>query len=65
MNEPQANLQSQLDRATESSRYMVAVWRVEDGQLKMYRVTENFPKADFDIAVEMLHRDLADDDSAT
>lgn len=55
--DPQLALE--LERASASGHYMVAVWRVEAGQLHFWRLTREFPVADFDNAQMQLRNDLA------
>lgn len=47
-----------LEAAKASGKYMVAVWRVADDKLELFRVTEGFPLADVPTALEMLKEDL-------
>ena len=47
-----------LVRAQSTNAYMVAVYRVEDGQIKLDRTTHNFPTGDFVNCVTLLRQDL-------
>lgn len=44
--------------AAENGLFMVAIWRIEDGKIVLYRQTQNFPKLDFDSALALLREDL-------
>lgn len=48
-----------LAEAQHAGQFMVAIWRVQDGQLyRPYWMTNNFPKGDLRVAVENLAHDL-------
>jgi len=51
-------LTQQIEAARTADRYMIAVWKVQDGKLDLFRVTQKFPIADFAEALAMLQRDL-------
>lgn len=44
--------------AQRSGKFMVAVWRVEDGKVHLDRKTENFPTDDFGSALQLLRVEL-------
>lgn len=48
----------QLNDAKESES-MICIFRVEDGKVILYRVTNDFPKVDHATAVKLLEDDLA------
>lgn len=50
-----------LDAAKKAGAYMVAVWRVEGGQLHYFRETVAFPPGDFEPARVQLENDLRDE----
>lgn len=47
-----------LEAATKSGRYMVAVWHIEAGDIKMHRTTHAFPTPNFEACINMLDIDL-------
>jgi len=47
-----------LVTAQATNAYMVAVFRVQDGQIKLDRTTQNFPTGDFQNCVTLLRQDL-------
>lgn len=47
-----------LVHAQSTNAYMVAIFRVEDGQIKLDRTTHNFPTGDFVNCVTLLRQDL-------
>jgi hypothetical protein len=51
-------LNTRLAAAKASASYMVAVWKVQDGKVELFRQTEGFPLADIPAALEMLQEDL-------
>jgi len=53
-----SELNTSLREAERSDAYMVAVWRVENGRVVLFRYTRNFPFADLDGAVELLRENL-------
>ena len=53
------NLEDALNAAMASDCYLVAIWRIENGIVHLYRETESFPHEDFENAQELLRRDLA------
>ena len=53
------SLEDALNAASASARYLVAVWRLEDGVVYLYRESENFPHDEFPTAQALLQRDLA------
>ena len=48
-----------LEAAKASGKFMVAIWRVQDDKLELFRVTEGFPLADVPTALGMLKDDMA------
>lgn len=53
------NLEDALNAAMASENYLVAVWRVEDGRVYLFRESHGFPEDDFETAQVLLARDLA------
>lgn len=51
----------EMSKAEQSSRYMVAIWHIEDGCVVYFRQTHDFPTSDFDAAMKLLEEDLAND----
>lgn len=51
-------LQTRIDQAVSTGSYMVAIFTQEGSTLHLYRLTEKFPVAFFDEALNMLHRDV-------
>jgi len=51
-------LAQQLDKAKASGAYMVAVWKVQDGKVDLFRLSEKFPFVDIPTALELLTNDL-------
>lgn len=47
-----------LVHAQSTNAYMVAIFRVDDGQIKLDRTTHNFPTGDFVNCVTLLRQDL-------
>lgn len=47
-----------LVQAQKTNAYMVVIYRVEDGLVKLSRTTQNFPTGDFDNSVKALKQDL-------
>ena len=56
--QPPGDLEVAWRRAQQGDVYMVAIWCIEDGQLHLFRQTQNFPLADFDNALDMLGKNL-------
>lgn len=58
--EPEAfeHVMSAIQTARESEKWMVCVYCVSDGVLKMDRTTQQFPKNDLNTAVELLKKDV-------
>ena len=52
------DLQSALAAARTSGRYLVAVWRVADDKVHLYREIDAFPLADLPIAFDLLVNDI-------
>lgn len=52
------DLAQRLQAAKSSGSYMVAVWKVHDGKIDLFRVTENFPFVEIPVALDMLRKDL-------
>lgn len=52
------NLATALEHAVESGHYMVAVFTLNGDRVQLYRKTEEFPREDFDTAIDLLERDL-------
>lgn len=48
----------QIATAIASGSWMVAVWRVADGQVHLDRTTISFPNGDLDIAMQLLADNL-------
>lgn len=57
-NENYRELIEQLKLARENGAYMMCVFRIENGRLKLYRQTQNFPMGDIKTAIKMLTEDL-------
>ncbi|WP_397570670.1 hypothetical protein [Schlesneria sp. T3-172] len=55
---PKVRVLNEIEKAASSARWMVAIWRIEDGQLHLDRTTVNFPSDDCNEAIKMLQRDL-------
>jgi len=53
-------LNEELSKAKKNS-HMIAIWRIEDGQVHLYRVTHNFPVADLLTAIDLLEKDLVNE----
>lgn len=51
-------LAAQLDRAVQTGRYLVAVYRIEGGLIHLDRTSKDFPTADHAQAVELLRKNL-------
>ena len=48
-----------INKAADSGRFLIAVWAVEDGKVRLVqRTTHNFPSGDFIIAQRLLDVDL-------
>lgn len=47
-----------LEAAKKSGKYMVAVWYVEAGDIKMHRTTHAFLTGNFETCMKMLDTDL-------
>lgn len=56
--------EEELQKAEQAGRYMVAIWRVEEGKLQLYRMTENFPVVDFENAINLLRENIERDQNA-
>ncbi|MBV9124098.1 MAG: hypothetical protein JO112_12130 [Planctomycetes bacterium] len=56
--DPAMDLVAELERTLTASRHMVAFWRVEEGKIRLWRRTENFPVADFGAALDLLRAEL-------
>lgn len=54
-----ADLETALNTALESQRYLIAVWRLSDGRIHLYRELAGLPREDLRLAQELLDRDLA------
>jgi hypothetical protein len=59
------DLEEALNSALTCGRYLVAVWRVADGKVHLYREIDGFPAADLSIALELLANDVQPLMSAT
>lgn len=44
--------------AKKAGAWMVAVWSVQGGEVRLYRQTSSFPVADMDTALDLLKQDL-------
>lgn len=51
-------VQDRVAEAEAAGEYLIAVWYLKDGTMHFYRMTERFPLAEFQPAVEMLRADL-------
>jgi hypothetical protein len=40
---------------------MVAIWQIDDGQLRLNRHTQKFPYADIDNALDLLRKNIAEE----
>lgn len=58
-NEIPPGVLDQLDRAAKCGRYLVAVWRIDNGQVLLDTTTNNWPKSDFSTASTLLKSDIA------
>lgn len=54
---PAENLQ-QLATAVQSGRWLLAVWHIADGQIRLERTAVNFPTVDLPKSVSLLDDDL-------
>jgi hypothetical protein len=54
---PAENLQ-QLAAAVQSGRWLLAVWHIADGQIRLERTAVNFPTVDLPKSVALLDDDL-------
>ena len=52
------DLESALNAAMASQRWLVAVWHVSEGRLHLYREANDFPDADIGAAQRLLQDDL-------
>jgi hypothetical protein len=50
-----------VDRAMMTEKWMIVTWRVVDGQLRMDRVTCDFPDGDLPETVQMLQRSVQEE----
>lgn len=55
---PDADLETALNTALESQRYLIAVWHLSGGRIHLYRELGGLPRADLRAAQELLGRDL-------
>lgn len=51
-------LLAQLDRAVQTGRYLVAIYRIEGGLIHMDRTKRDFPENDHDRALDLLRKNL-------
>ncbi len=59
MDELDANdLETALNAALASQRYVAAVWHVADGRIHLFRETSGFPLAELSEAERLLHDDF-------
>ena len=54
-----ADLETALNEAMASERWLVAVWHISEGRLHLYREASDFPGADIEPAQRLLQEDLA------
>lgn len=54
----QRELDGYLSKAVNSGRYMVAVWRIEDGKVHLNAMLREFLHADFETAITNLETAL-------
>ena len=47
-------LAQKFKQAKASGKWMVAIWRVSDGQLHLDRMAVNFPRGDIDAAMQLI-----------
>jgi hypothetical protein len=52
------DLQRAMQQAVASGRWLIAVYRVEDGQVKLHRTARDFPPFDLDTAVRLLQENV-------
>ena len=55
----EADLETALNAAMTSQRWLVAVWHVSEGRLYLYREANDFPDADIGPAQRLLQDDLS------
>lgn len=53
------SLEDALNAAMALGCYLVAVWRVENGRVHLYRELQGFPEGDLETAQDLLSSDLA------
>ena len=48
----------QLEEAVKTEQYMVAIWKIKHGKIHLERTTKDFPREDFDKAIDLLDENL-------
>jgi len=58
---PSIEIHNAIKEARESGHCMIAVWHIENGHIKQFWRTENFPPGDFNECLNLLAKDLTEE----